>query len=133
MARHVAEAGAAPDLVLCSPAQRAVETLDGIRSALPPTATIVVDDALYTSSADEVLGRLHMVDEDIGDVLVVGHNPATENLAVRLARPGSGDAVDRMRAKFPTAALATLAFHGPWAELSWGQATLESFVVPRDV
>ena len=39
----------------------------------------------------------------------------------------------RMSTKFPTGALATLTFGGSWADLAPGTATLESFVVPRDL
>ena len=50
---------------------------------------------------------------------------------------GSGiappDAFERMRAKFPTAAIAVLELTGTWRQLGPGTAHLASFVIPRDV
>jgi phosphohistidine phosphatase len=40
--------------------------------------------------------------------------------------------VDRMRAKFPTAAIAVLELTGPWDRLGPGTARLTGFVTPRD-
>ena len=50
-----------------------------------------------------------------------------------LVGPADDAASRRMATKFPTGALATLTFAGSWAELAPGTATLESFVVPRDL
>jgi len=50
---------------------------------------------------------------------------------------GSGSAppaaVERMRAKFPTAAIAVLEVTGSWRQLGPGTTHLASFVIPRDV
>ena len=57
----------------------------------------------------------------IRSVMVIGHNPGLQDLALLLARNGS----DELHTKFPTAALATLAFDSPgWTELDRG--TVES-------
>jgi phosphohistidine phosphatase len=54
-----------------------------------------------------------------------------------LAGRGSGAVpqavVDRMRAKFPTAAIAVLELTGPWDQLGPGTARLTGFVTLRDV
>ena len=58
-----------------------------------------------------------------------------------LARPASpadadgaaADALDRMRAKFPTAAVAVLELTGDWDQLGPGTAQLTSFAIPREV
>jgi hypothetical protein len=38
-----------------------------------------------------------------------------------------------MKTKFPTGALATLVVERAWAELAWASATLDGFVVPREL
>jgi phosphohistidine phosphatase len=64
--------------------------------------------------------------------MVIGHNPALEELALLLARRGSG--VEELEAKFPTGALATLEFRGPgWTALDRGTAELIGFIRPRDL
>jgi phosphohistidine phosphatase len=64
--------------------------------------------------------------------MVIGHNPGLEELALLLARPGPG--VRELAAKFPTGALATLAFRAPgWAALDRGTSELIEFIRPRDL
>ena len=66
------------DLVLASTARRAVDTANHLD--LPVTR----DSALYNASADDLLGRLREVPDDVTSVLLVGHNPGIEELAARL-------------------------------------------------
>ena len=108
-------------LVLCSSAQRARETLELVQ----PLGEVVIERELYGASAEQLLERLRRVPDEHQAVMLIGHNPAIEDLAADLA----GHAQD----KFPTGALATLSFSGPWAELTPGGATLESFVRPREL
>jgi phosphohistidine phosphatase len=133
MAGHLAQAGIAPDLVLCSPARRAVETLDAVRGGLPADLDVRFEDGLYATTATGLLRILRLVPDDVGAVLVVGHNPGLEDLAQGLAGGGSPELLLRLTTKYPTGALATVRFRGAWADLGWGTATLETFVVPRDL
>ena len=48
-------------------------------------------------------------------------------------RPRNMQAVSAMRAKFPTAALATLELEGSWRDLAGGTASLVAFVKPREL
>ena len=68
-------------------------------------------------------------------LLIVGHDPALQELTVALAgaRAGDADALERVRVKFPTAAIAVLEFTGAWQELTSQQAQLTAFVVPREL
>ena len=130
--RHLADAGIAPDLVLCSSARRTVMTLDGVAPAIPD-ATVLVEPGLYGASSDRLLRRLHDVDHTVASVMLIGHNPGLELLAHLLIGRGAADLRRRAEAKFPTGALAELAFEGAWRNLARGGASLESFVVPRDL
>jgi phosphohistidine phosphatase len=133
MARHLRAAAVAPDLVLCSPARRAVQTWEGVAPGVPPDTAVEIDEVIYNAEGDGLLGRLRHVPSGIGSVLVVGHNPGLEDLAVDLV--GSGDPAlrERLVTKFPTGALATLEVPGEWHDLAWGAASLLAFVVPREL
>lgn len=122
-----------PDLVLCSSARRTVETLDHLRPALPDGVPVSVEPGLYGADAGALLGRLHRVPADTATVLVVGHNPGLGELALELVGDGDPSLLARLRGKYPTGALATVSFGGPWQDLDWGEATLEAFVVPADL
>jgi phosphohistidine phosphatase len=117
--------------VLCSTAQRARETLERIDPALE-AATVRFESELYGASASGLLERLHGVPDGTGSVMLIGHNPAIELLALDLARPSP--LLGELEAKFPTAALATLELPGPrWRRLERGTAELVGFVRPREL
>lgn len=130
---HLRESRFAPDLVLCSAAVRAVQTLDGIREALPAETSVEIEVGLYEAGADDLLQRLNRLPEPVDWTLLIGHNPALEGLAIGLCGDGEPAGLQRLRAKYPTGGLATLSFAGPWSGLDWELASLEAFVVPREL
>jgi phosphohistidine phosphatase len=131
IARHLLEQGIEPELVLCSTARRARETLDGIAPVLG-TPVIRVEGDLYGASADALLERLRRVPDTAESVMLVGHNPDLQDLALILALPS--DTVRELEAKYPTGALATLVILVErWEELDDDRAELVAFVRPRDL
>jgi phosphohistidine phosphatase len=132
IAAHVSEAGIAPDLVLCSSARRTRETLEAIAVG----GEHVIEPDLYGASCEDVLERLHRVPEEVGSVMLVGHNPALQALVLRLAddqAEADGSGLDEVRRKFPTGALATLTFDGAWTDLSPRSARLAAYVRPKSL
>jgi phosphohistidine phosphatase len=112
-------------LVLCSSARRARETLD----LVAPAGEIQIERALYSASPDQLLARLRRVPDESDTVMLIGHNPAIQALAIDLV---GGDSELAAR-KFPTAGLATVTFAGPWRELQMGRCELVAFVRPKDL
>jgi phosphohistidine phosphatase len=132
VADHLRHAGIVPDVVLCSSSLRTRETLDLLGDAIPPTSEVRVEEGLYHASADRLLHRLRMLSNGTQRAMLIGHNPAVQQLAVLLA--GSGEHLARLNRKFPTAALATLdASIDRWKDLAAGCATLTGFVRPKDL
>jgi phosphohistidine phosphatase len=128
IAKHMRAQELEPELVLCSTARRARETLERIEPAIG-RAPVRVESELYGASAHDLLARLHRLPDDVGSVLVIGHNPGMHELALELAGPAP-----ELRGKFPTAALATLAFHGSgWGELGPDATELVELTRPRDL
>jgi phosphohistidine phosphatase len=130
MAEHLRSSAPPVDLVLCSPALRTTETLEHLGRAFGD-AEMMVEDGLYGATEVELLDRLRRVPEDAEGVAMIGHNPGVQDLALDLARGGEDH--ERMRAKFPTGALAVIEFDGAWAELSEGGGRLIAFVTPKDL
>ena len=131
IARHLRKQGIEPDLVLCSTARRARETLARIEPMLG-APVVRFERELYGASVDVLLDRLHAVPEAVGSVMLIGHNPGLQLLALDLARPAPG--LRELEVKFPTAGLATLAFPGAsWGALDRGTAELTDFVRPREL
>ncbi len=123
-----------PDLVLCSPSLRTRQTLESVRPAIGSRVVVKVESMLYHGDVPDLTVRLRRLPEKIGKVLLVGHNPSLQGLAISLSAGGDRKALNRIKAKFPTAGLAILVLdRGHWAELGPGTCALHSFVVPRDL
>jgi phosphohistidine phosphatase len=140
LADHVRAEHIEPTQVLCSSARRTRETYEGVA----PGGELLIEPGLYGASSEDLIERLRRVPESARSVMVIGHNPALQMLVLRLtgangkaSAASGGSAVDSKLSeigdKFPTAALATLAFDCPWSELSAGSARLVDCVRPRDL
>jgi phosphohistidine phosphatase len=132
IAEHCLRLGIEPELVVCSTAQRTRETLELIRPVLGAAATVELEPELYGASAESLLERLRAVPEGVASVMLIGHNPGLQDLALVLA--SGGTELERLEAKFPTAALATLTLTtATWRRLSQADAVLAAYVVPKQL
>jgi len=132
---HLAREGVRPDLVLCSPARRAVETLERLRAAGAPLPAAELEEGLYGATAGELAERLRRLPAELASALLVGHNPGLHDLAGVLAGSGPSEDLRRLRRKLPTAGWVELALPGDaWgAALEPGAAALRRFRAPRDL
>ena|SRR5689334_10666369 len=131
IAEHLGREGVTPALVLCSPARRTRETLEGIAPALGAGIPLQIESELHAASAPRLLERLRAVEDGVRSLLLIGHNPGVEQLALTLA--GRGQKLAILRRKYPTGALATLEFSGRWGDLRPGSAELTDFVTPKQL
>ena len=126
--------GLAPDLILVSTARRTLETLEALE---PWDDTPLVDplDQLYLATPAQMLAELRRVAETVRGVMLIGHNPGVQELAMSLAGgPGSDtEAVRRAAEGFPTATLAEFSVAGPWGQLDQRAARLVRLIRPRDL
>lgn len=122
--------------------------------AAPPVS---YEREVYHASAAGLIDLLHRQPADVRTLALVGHEPGMSELALTLAGaadeaaspppaaepPGPAaeqagaaaglSGLARLRAKFPTAAIAVLASAGDWSRLGPGQARLIRFVTPREL
>lgn len=136
IANHIAKRNLKPDLILCSDAIRTRATLALILPELgtPPPSTLI-DDKLYLASAETILDlvREH-ADPSHQRIMVIGHNPGLQALALTLVGDGEKKSLRNLAIKFPTAGLAVLDFaEKDWSDIAPARGTLEEFVVPRDL
>ncbi|GAA3501496.1 histidine phosphatase family protein [Streptomyces prasinosporus] len=130
--RALAEADCLPDLALCSTAVRARRTWELAAAQWGTPPPVRYDPRLYAAGVPELLAVVHETPADVETLLLVGHNPGLEDLVLTLADDGLDDALDRVRAKFPTSAVAVLSWRGAgWRDLAPGTALLTSVTVPR--
>ncbi|RCS25264.1 histidine phosphatase family protein [Phyllobacterium salinisoli] len=132
MGSAMAAAGFIPDVAVCSTAKRTRETLDNLRLTLTTSFPGMDSAALYTAGASGYLEAIH-AGGDARSLLVIGHNPSMEDLALALAAEGDPASVKRLSQGFPTAGLAVIDFDGPLASAEAGAGTLRAFITPDDL
>jgi len=133
--RWLRKSGLIPDLVLCSTARRARETWALAEDKLRAQPEVVFEQRVYGASAAELLDLARETASRVGTLMIVGHDPAMQSLTLELADPELGEdtqALSRVRDKFPTAAIAVMAFTVGWPQLGPGEARLANFAVPGD-
>ena len=96
MGKRLAKRDVKPDLILSSPARRALTTAEIVAKKLDyKLKDIVVDDRLYAGAVHDLLNVIHKVGDKLERVMLFGHNPELTELAHRLralrSRPVSGD------------------------------------------
>lgn len=144
--KHRKGAAPRPDLILCSSALRTRQTLAGLIPAgrvwkNPPPA--LIEDGLYMATSDALVDRLRDLSSvpvtqpavaAPDTVMLIGHNPGLETLALALADAPDDDLVARLAGKYPTGALARLDLAiDDWRDLRPGCGRLRQFITPRDV
>ncbi|MCS7087460.1 MAG: histidine phosphatase family protein [Thermoflexales bacterium] len=124
MGRRLALRGVRPDLILSSPAVRALTTARLIAQQLDyPEDNIRVDERIYEAAPETLLTVISELDPALRVVLLVGHNPELTELAQRWT-----DKIEHM----PTAAVAEFAFSAKtWAEAVQQRPRLVWFNTPK--
>jgi phosphohistidine phosphatase len=135
MGEHMAREKWKPDLVLCSSAVRARQTLEfAMRAWSAPKPEVRFQRSLYMADADALLRQARQFDDSVGSAMLVGHDPGIRDLALLLAGKAEDIYLDRIERKFPTAALAVLSFPvRRWDRIEAGSGKLTFFVRPKDL
>jgi phosphohistidine phosphatase len=124
----IREAGLIPDRVLCSPALRTRQTWQQVSIALGKAADkakVSYEPSLYYAGADDLLEAVRRGPDKAGTVLLVGHNPASQDLVM--------DLTGQLDLPFPTSALAVVRLPGRWADAGPGGGDLARIWTPRTV
>jgi phosphohistidine phosphatase len=127
----LARAGLRPDRVVVSPARRTLQTWDRIREALDGAPERETDERIWDNTVDGLLELVRETGEDIGTLLLVGHNPAVGTLA-HVLDDGEGDEAARqsLAAGFPPGSVAVYGVPASFAELDEAGATLVDLAEP---
>ncbi|PJN28115.1 histidine phosphatase family protein [Kitasatospora sp. CB02891] len=138
--RWLAGSGVTPDLVRVSGARRTTETWERVGTALPRLPVAVHEPGLYDLSVEihrgeagigELVAMVRGSSDDVGDLVVVGHNPSLPGLVRLLVGTAGGD-LSRLveESGFPTASIAVLEFDGSWQGIGPGTARITAFWTP---
>ena len=128
MATYLRRSEITPDVVICSTATRAKETLDPIVKAINPPK-VILKRKIYWGTQQELWQQLWNIPKRAKSVLLIGHSPALHDLALELAQ--TDKPLPFESEKFPTGAIASFRFRGAWKALEPHAAELISFITPK--
>jgi phosphohistidine phosphatase len=121
MGQRIRKRNANPEIVVCSPAERARQTLE----LLELGTKTVYEERIYEASAEALLEIVRSLDDQYQSVMIVGHNPSMTWLTNLL----TGSHIQNM----PTTSIATVGLQSiQWAEAAPGAATLLDFDFPKN-
>ena len=122
--------GVAPDAALVSAALRARETWQEVCAGGGYDATLaVVDRGLYQAGPDAALDLVRLTDDEVGTLVVVGHNPTMQMLCLLLDDgEGTLDPSDDV----PPCTAVVFEIEGPWGSLGSQGARSVARQVPGD-
>ena len=120
------------DRVMLSPAKRVQETWKHMASALKRAPGATTTEQIYAATPHDVLAVILSTPASAHSLLIVGHNPALQDVALMLIASGDIDARERLREKLPTAGLVIIDFSfDEWSKVHPQCGRLERFVTPR--
>lgn len=128
IAANLRASSIAPDLALVSPAARTRETwaLTRIGGGAPR-----FEQSIYDAEVETLMELVRAVPDDIGRLMLVGHNPGIEELALLVGGEGAKPSIG---GGLPTAALAVFDLpEGRWADLAAGTGSLVHFAIPASL
>lgn len=125
MGAYLAEHDLLPDLIVSSPAERARDTTLRLAEAAGYRGEIRFEEVLYLTGDQAYLDLAWGLDETLGSVMFVGHNPATESVI---------EALSGTYARMPTAAMACVQFEvAAWGEVQAGTGRLAWVERPKEL
>lgn len=134
MGRFLMREGLMPDLVWCSTAARAVQTLGLLGRQFAGDDRVIYAQDLYMASETALLKCLQQTHAEADRVMMVGHNPGMESFALALTGIDENGHRPDMERKFPTCALCQFSFDvADWSAVKWGAGRLERFIKVKNL
>jgi phosphohistidine phosphatase len=126
MGKRLRKKGICPDLLLTSPAERALSTCLIIAEKIGyEQRNIHTDQRLYHASDTELLSIVHGLDQSTDQVMIFAHNPGLTDFVNRLSR---APVIDNI----PTCGIIALELAvDSWKDVTWETGELDFLDYPK--
>lgn len=135
MGRYLSDENLNPELVLCSPAQRTRETLARLQNTYPAALPVKFDQMIYSAGMGHgLIPLIHNLDANLSHVMIIGHNPAMQELALSLVNwETAGEGIPaKIQQKFSTGTIVSMTFEGDdWKSVNLTRGNLTHFAAPK--
>ncbi|MDF2437899.1 MAG: putative phosphohistidine phosphatase, SixA [Bacteroidota bacterium] len=127
MATKINDTGKKPDLIISSPAVRALTTaLIFARTFKYNSAKVILDESLYETGTKEYLDVIAGISHEIDTAMIFGHNSTITTLVNKLTEPFADH--------IPTCAVTAISFPvNTWTEVILTQGKLVLFDFPKNI
>ena len=127
MASRLATQQIRPQIIVSSPAVRALTTAEVIASALGyQPAEIIRDERIFHAYSNQLLDVIRSFDEHRQHIMLVGHNPGLTDLVDQLAHAGISN--------IPTCGIVVLSFSvDRWRDVNDGAGEMQLFDYPKNI
>ena len=133
MGRTFARLGLMPELVLCSTAVRARETLQRAMDAGGLDWRVQYEPGLYMAGLATILSVVKSEAGACKSALLVGHNPGFHAAAIEFIRTGEPELVHALDYKYPTGTFTDIEFEDATLDsIEYSTGTLRQFIRPKD-
>lgn len=124
MGKYLINQGVLADLLLSSPANRALSTAKVISKEIGYMQEIVTDKRIYHAAEKTLLDVLNKQDESLSSIMMLGHNPGFTDFANRL----TGGYIDNI----PTCGACQIDFPiDKWKDVTFGLGEMIFFQYPK--
>ncbi|OZG73715.1 hypothetical protein BTA51_07830 [Hahella sp. CCB-MM4] len=116
-----------PDLILCSTAKRALETLEGLRQGLDANDdNVKFVEQLYEADSPHLLSEITLRPDSVSHLAIIGHNPGLTDLINQLSGLELGN--------LATCAIAQIRFECEhWSDIEAQPGTFQLLLSPKAI
>ena len=123
-----------PDLIICSSAKRARQTLKYLQKNWNSDAEVIEENQLYLASVNTIIKLLDELGEKASHIMIIGHNPGLHMLAEQLASNGNEDDLALLQEKYPTGTLCMIKSSADkWKKIGKAAGKLVYLATPKQL
>lgn len=125
MAKFLSQQGVYPDLIISSPANRAITTARYFCDSFSYSfVDLILEPKLYEASGDEIFNVIQGIGDAFDNVMLFAHNPGLTDLANSFA--------DKSIDNIPTCGIVSLSFNiESWDEINSDNSEIVFFEYPK--
>ena len=131
---YLSEKQISPDLIICSSAKRARQTLKQMKKNWHTDSEVVVENQLYLASPNTIIRLLGEYGARHTHIMIIGHNPGLHMLAHKLSVRGNDEDLAILAEKYPTGTLCTIKSRAEkWKKIGKASGKLIYLATPKQL
>lgn len=136
LCKHIAdnlkELGDLPELVVSSTSRRTKETAEHLFKHLGRELPTEFSPKLYLAGVDDIYDQVRSLEDELNNILILGHNPGLQMFCMHLAGSGSKRMYRELKNQFPPGTLVAFDLEiDSWLEVKPNAGKLVGYANPK--